>query len=442
MIKKNMATSVAISTMLLIAGCGGGSSDSGDSSGSGGDVAATGTAYYVDSAVSGINYICGAEAGITGADGAFTFETGSNCTFYLGDMELRGVDAGLLVNGENVYETDVEIARILQSLDSDGNPDNGITISEDAVAALAEAGITSLPTTEAQMDEMLQVIDDNGGTNVNEEDASAHLLATLLAGNTLYTTIYDEAGTVESWTFNADITSATWREIVGGNESGTVTLTLDGMTMTLIDDGETDTIVVTEILEDYMLVSVDGRALQKLYYDEAKARADDGGEITVVTKTITIDGGISDWEGIEPVIMDPAGDVPVYSGLDISAIYVAQDANNFYVRVDRVSSTDLPGSEEFYNYWIKFKHNDTTDFAIEAFHDPESYIRLHKGDYNIVIGQLNSHVGGIHMEFSIPKEYIDFTEYTIEYFTHHTVDHGWKDDNGECGCDASPILLF
>lgn len=167
-------------------------------------------------------------------------------------------------------------------------------------------------------------------------------------------------------------------------------------------------------------------------------------EVTVVTKTITMDGEISDWEGIEPVIIDPVGDVVVYSGLDISAIYVAQDSNNFYVRVDRVSSTDLPSSKEYYNYWIKFQYDDITDFGIEAFHDPERHIRLHKGDYNIVIEHLDSHVLGTHMEFSIPKGYMDFTEYTIEYFTHHTVDHAWKDDNGECGCDSSlsPTLLF
>ena len=122
--------------------------DGGDTSSGGTNpaTAATGIAYYIDSAVSGVNYACGSKEGITGTNGEFTFEVGSSCTFYLGDMELRGVDAGLLVNGENVYETDVKIARILQSLDSDGNPDHGITIEASTVQALAEEGISSLPT--------------------------------------------------------------------------------------------------------------------------------------------------------------------------------------------------------------------------------------------------------------------------------------------------------
>ena len=155
MTRKIISGVMVTGAAFALLGCGGGGSDDPQE-------AATGTAYYIDSAVAGVNYRCGSQEGITGEYGEFTFEVGQSCTFYLGDMELRGVDAGVLVDGESVYETDVEIARILQSLDSDGNPDNGITIDEDIIAALAEEGITSLPTTEADMDEMLQVIEDNG----------------------------------------------------------------------------------------------------------------------------------------------------------------------------------------------------------------------------------------------------------------------------------------
>ncbi len=167
MTKKIITTSVVMGAMFTLIGCGGGSDSE--------STPAIGTAFYIDSAVSGVNYTCGAQEGITGADGSFTFEVGASCTFYLGDIELRGVDAELLVDGESVYETNVKIARILQSLDSDGNPDNGITIDPVTVQALADEGITSLPTTGAEMDEMLQVIEDNGGTYVSEDDAQAHL---------------------------------------------------------------------------------------------------------------------------------------------------------------------------------------------------------------------------------------------------------------------------
>ncbi len=178
--KKIVATSVAIGAMFVMfvmVGCGGGSSA--DTSSGGTTPAApsvsTGTAYYVDSAVSGVDYKCGSQEGVTGTDGEFTFEVGGSCTFYLGDIKLRDVDATLLEDGAIVRETDVNIGRILQSLDSDSNPDNGITINKDIVRALSDAGITKFPEIDDEMNEMLEVIENNGGTVVSEADAEAHM---------------------------------------------------------------------------------------------------------------------------------------------------------------------------------------------------------------------------------------------------------------------------
>jgi len=105
-------------------------------------------------------------------------------------------------------------------------------------------------------------------------------LKVLLAGKTLYTTIWDDIGTMESWTFNADLNGASWRELVGGSESGTVTVNnIAGMTITVTDDEGITTIVVKEILTNYLLLEVTGSELGdsaetlRLYFDEAKARA-------------------------------------------------------------------------------------------------------------------------------------------------------------------------
>jgi len=381
MTKKIIATSVAMGAMLTLIGCGGGSSSTATSS------VATGTAYYIDSAVEGVDYTCGARSGVTGADGSFTFEAGGSCTFYLGDIELRGVDAGLLVDGESVYETDVNIARILQSLDSDGNPNNGITIEAATVQALADEGITSLPTSEAEMDEMLAVIAVNGGTEVSEDDAVEHMLTTLLAGEifyvvdeaqdgsqqvteltfnegltsikaispemtenwgitiegsrltfnedtdgsytiisvdptndyimfsdyysdgsldgmghrlyrdkadaeayfdslknsdlttllagkVLYTAIDGQDGTLSSWTFSSDMKTFTWTQIVGGTDTGTEILNVDGMNLYVNVAGETEsaTIAVLEVTPDYILTSLDGYPAEKVFFDESEAR--------------------------------------------------------------------------------------------------------------------------------------------------------------------------
>jgi len=176
MTKKMMTTSLVIGSMFTLIGCGGGGSSTATSS------VATGTAYYVDSAVEGVDYTCGARSGVTGADGAFTFEAGGSCTFYLGDIELRSVEARLLADGNKVYETDVRIARILQSLDKDRTPSNGIQVSSSIIEKLAAVGITKL----LEIEDMLQAIYSAGGSYVTREEAIEHMLNTFLVGNTLY----------------------------------------------------------------------------------------------------------------------------------------------------------------------------------------------------------------------------------------------------------------
>lgn len=285
MTRKIITTSVIMGAMFTLIGCGGGSSDTMDSVGTNpASVATTGTGYYIDSAVSGVNYTCGSQEGITGADGSFTFEVGSSCTFYLGDMELRGVDTGLLVDGENVYETDVGIARILQSLDSDGNPDNGITIEAATVQALAGEGITSLPTSEADMDEMLAVIAANGGTEVSEEDAAGHMYTTLLGGKTFYVVGQELSDATDIWvgkaTFNTDLTELTYIEAYGldAGEIEIAAISIDGNRLVFGSDTDGPYTVVGENKGDYIEVTdyyIDGRVEShtRLYFDKTKADA-------------------------------------------------------------------------------------------------------------------------------------------------------------------------
>lgn len=100
----------------MVSGCGGGSSD---------PEVDTGTGYYTDSAVSGVHYTCGSKSGVIGVDGSFTFEVGKDCTFTLGDITLRSVDADNLQDKVKIVEDRVELARMLQTLDKDGNSNNG-----------------------------------------------------------------------------------------------------------------------------------------------------------------------------------------------------------------------------------------------------------------------------------------------------------------------------
>ena len=224
----------------------------------------TGIAYYIDSAVSGINYICGSLEGITGEDGSFTFEVGSSCTFYLGDIELRSVEEGLLEDGNNVYETDVEIARILQSLDTDSDPSNGITIDAEIVTAMVGAGITELPDTLEEMDAMMVVVEGAGGTVVSEEAAAAHILTTLLVGQTYYGTACDPDSHVDTLVFGEYGTlTVTWME------SMTYDYEIDGAVLSIVTSNGTMTFTNVEQGVDYILFSEGG----KFYTSEPAAKA-------------------------------------------------------------------------------------------------------------------------------------------------------------------------
>ncbi len=106
-------------------------------------------------------------------------------------------------------------------------------------------------------------------------------LETLLAGKTLYSTIYDRIKSLESWEFSSDMTTSTWIEMVDGGCSGNGNINVEGMTLTVTstydscdesDIGEVDTITVTDVKADYILVSVGDTAPQRLYFDEEKAR--------------------------------------------------------------------------------------------------------------------------------------------------------------------------
>lgn len=125
-IQTKLLGSAALSALLLtgFSGCGSDSST------------ATSTGYYVDSAVEGVDYTTSTGlSGITGSDGAFSFHGGDSVTFKIGDLVLR-TQSGLTAGG-TIQEDDDETITFLQSIDSDGNANNGITLTTATKAAIA-----------------------------------------------------------------------------------------------------------------------------------------------------------------------------------------------------------------------------------------------------------------------------------------------------------------
>ncbi|MBN2817046.1 MAG: hypothetical protein JXQ67_10210 [Campylobacterales bacterium] len=95
------------------------------------------TGYYLDSAVQNIDYsTSGGREGLTGADGSFVCAEGESVTFSIGELELRTL-AGVQ-NGQKFIENNDGVITLLQSIDEDGDPSNGIQITESAKTAVSE----------------------------------------------------------------------------------------------------------------------------------------------------------------------------------------------------------------------------------------------------------------------------------------------------------------
>ena len=101
------------------------------------------TGQFVDSPVAGLGYRSESVTnGVTDENGEFSYFRGEQLTFYIGDLELPATAASSIITPLRVFATDsafnsgvVNTLRLLQSLDQDGDPSNGITISSDAAAS-------------------------------------------------------------------------------------------------------------------------------------------------------------------------------------------------------------------------------------------------------------------------------------------------------------------
>ena len=143
--KRLAAGSLIMLSGILLSGCWRDSS-SPDSSGGGTDTSLTGT--FVDSAVDGLSFASAAHTGQTAGGGHYQFEGGETVTFKLGELITLGSLTG---SEEEVSPSDffdeVDLADprlrniliLLQSLDSDGDTSNGITITAEAIALLEQA---------------------------------------------------------------------------------------------------------------------------------------------------------------------------------------------------------------------------------------------------------------------------------------------------------------
>ena len=109
----------------------------------------------IDAPVAGVSYQSGSLAGITGSSGEFQYEVGNTIRFFIGDIALGRAVRGkavitpldLVVDGATDTPAVINIARLLQSLDSDPG-DGVITIPAAVRAAAARSNAALSPAIE------------------------------------------------------------------------------------------------------------------------------------------------------------------------------------------------------------------------------------------------------------------------------------------------------
>ena len=158
----------------ILVSCGGGG---------GGSSNPTSTGVFIDSPVINIGYRTETQNGVTNSRGEFKYHPGETITFFIGDLEFPSVLADERVTPLDMADTDdithpmvINIARLLQTLDKDGDPTNGITIADAASAAAVQLDF-DIPLATFELSNAVITMISNGG----QDDPSSELIDTVAA---------------------------------------------------------------------------------------------------------------------------------------------------------------------------------------------------------------------------------------------------------------------
>ncbi len=162
-----------LSLAVIVSACG--SSSSSDSDSDDTQAVKQFTGKFVDSEVSGLEYTCSSgSTGVTTDKGEFTCNESDSVTFYLnasslGSSEMQDIMTPMSIASGN-KTVGLNIARLLQTLDSDNNLENGITISSELLDKLENIDFDS-----SSFAEDIQAQLGNDISLVPETEAQAHL---------------------------------------------------------------------------------------------------------------------------------------------------------------------------------------------------------------------------------------------------------------------------
>ncbi|GAA0844173.1 hypothetical protein GCM10009113_15160 [Marinobacter szutsaonensis] len=174
----------SLALALALSGCGGSGSSSTAVTEDTTTPENTKTGIFTDSAVANIRYQTETQSDFTNALGEYEYVEGETVTFSIGGIELPPVTAtGRITPADMTADTSspdqlTNILRLLQSLDEDGNPDNGITITADTHTALENALLeVDQPAAEFETQFANEVTVSVNKPLISAEDAEAHFYA-------------------------------------------------------------------------------------------------------------------------------------------------------------------------------------------------------------------------------------------------------------------------
>jgi hypothetical protein len=151
------------------------------------------TGVFLDSAVANVNYQTDTLTGTTNEQGEFTYVEGESVTFSIGEVVFPLIPAASVITPLELAESKditepsvVNMTRLLQSLDKDGDPSNGIEITDTAKSSATAFLNFNLPVVDfASSADVLLLLADAGQDEivselVNIHDAIVHLEETLI----------------------------------------------------------------------------------------------------------------------------------------------------------------------------------------------------------------------------------------------------------------------
>lgn len=178
---------------LLLASCGGGGSNNAPASTT--PTAATTTTLavsaktgvFIDSAVGGLAYTTATQSGMTNANGEFSYIDGESIVFNIGSIEFPSVTAAPQISPLYIFNTSdfnntqvTNLARLLQSLDIDATPSNGISIASTAhTSAIGLIVDFSSPTFDTDVNNLIANSGSSNTKMIPANDAITHLTASL-----------------------------------------------------------------------------------------------------------------------------------------------------------------------------------------------------------------------------------------------------------------------